>query len=189
MAGRPGTRGVTKRYNKRIMLTDNQQSELTARIQTVLSPEGLQGDKRDAALQAVMQIIADGLPYYKWVGVYFHDNGVLNLGPYVGAETEHTLIPVGTGVCGTAVAENRNVLVDDVRELTNYLACSTQTRSEIVVLIHDAQTGQILGQIDADGHEVGAFDQSDERFLEGVARLIAPHLLAPVGDTTAEAAR
>lgn len=160
------------------MITETQSRELTAQIQAVLAPESRREGDRETVLQAVMQTIAHGLPHYHWVGVYFHDNGVLNLGPYVGAETSHTLIPVGTGVCGTAVAENRNVVISDVRELTNYLACSVEARSEIVVLIRDAQTGQIVGQIDADGHEVGSFDQSDEQFLETVARLVAPHLLA-----------
>lgn len=155
------------------MITDTQQSQVIAQIQAALARE----TDREFALQAVMQTIADHLPHYKWVGVYLHDNGVLNLGPYVGKETSHTLISVGTGVCGTAVAENRNLVVADVRELSNYLACSVETRAEIVVLIHDAQTGQILGEIDADGHEVKAFDNSDERFLQAVGQLLAPRLL------------
>ncbi|MBC8100969.1 MAG: GAF domain-containing protein, partial [Cytophagales bacterium] len=110
------------------------------------------------------------------VGVYLLDGGVLNLGPYVGAATEHTLIPVGRGVCGTAVAEGRNLVVDDVRTLNNYLSCSLDTRSEIVVLIRDPETSQILGQIDADGHAVGAFDESDERLLKQIAARLAPLL-------------
>lgn len=132
---------------------------------------------RDEAVRAVMRLIHERLPHYNWVGVYLLDVGMLNLGPYVGAETEHTLIPVGRGVCGTAVAQNRNMVVEDVRALDNYLACSLETRSEIVVLIRDPETGQILGQIDADGHQVGAFDASDEAFLEQVAARLAPVLL------------
>ena len=62
-------------------------------------------------------------------------------------------------------------MIDDVRELTNYLACSTQTRSEIVVLIRRGE--EILGQIDIDGHTVGAFDMADEVFLEHVAEVLA----------------
>lgn len=112
------------------------------------------------------------LPNYDWVGVYWLRGNRLELGPFVGAPTEHKVIPVGRGVCGTAVAEGRNQLVADVRELENYLACSLETRSEIVVLIRSSD-GSILGQIDADGHEVGAFDQSDEELLTKVAELIA----------------
>jgi len=114
----------------------------------------------------------DLLPAYHWSGIYRLDGDQLHLDAYVGAATDHTTIPVGRGVCGTAVAENANQIVADVRELTNYLACSLQTRSEIVVLIRDAE-GAILGQIDIDGHEVRAFDASDEALLERIARLLA----------------
>jgi len=108
------------------------------------------------------------LPHYNWSGIYRLDGKILILDEFVGASTDHTRIPVGQGVCGTAVAENKNQVVDDVRERTNYLSCSTQTRSEIVVLIKRGD--EILGQIDIDGHEVGAFDESDEGLLEGIAR-------------------
>ena len=80
-------------------------------------------------------------------------------------------IPVGRGVCGTAVAEDANQVVTDVRQLDNYLACSVSTRSEIVVLIRDEN--EILGQIDIDGHQVGQFDQTDEAMLERVAAILA----------------
>jgi GAF domain-containing protein len=82
-------------------------------------------------------------------------------------------IPVGRGVCGTAVAENMNQIIEDVRELDNYLACNLETRSEIVVLIRHPDTGKILGQIDVDGTEVGAFDESDEALLEVIGERIA----------------
>ena len=155
------------------MVTQEQATQLLAEIDSALN--ALEG--RDAAVQAAMRLIAKRLPHYNWVGVYVLDGGVLNLGPYVGAHTEHTLIAVGHGVCGTAVAEGRNIVVDDVRTLDNYLACSLDTRSEIVVLIRDPETAQILGQIDADGHTVGAFDSSDEHLLRLIAVRLAPRLL------------
>lgn len=127
---------------------------------------------RDSATGKAMELIARHLPYYRWVGVYWLEGDTLVLGPYVGAQTDHTRIPVGRGVCGTAVAQNRNQLVADVRQLDNYLACSLETRSEIVVLIRDGQ-GAILGQIDADGHGVGDFDEEDEAFLGEVAARLA----------------
>jgi len=113
----------------------------------------------------------DALPGYDWSGIYRLEADSLLLDEYVGAETDHTHIAIGVGVCGTAVKEDRNVLVEDVRQLSNYLACSLQTRSEIVVLIRRGE--HVLGQIDIDGHEVGAFDASDEAFLENLGNLIA----------------
>lgn len=126
----------------------------------------------EAAVKAAMQAIQRSLPYYKWVGVYMLEGDELKLGPYEGAKTEHLSIPVGRGVCGMAVADNSNQLIPDVRQLDNYLACSLETRSEIVVLIRAADS-RILGQIDADGHGVGDFDERDEAFLGEVARLLA----------------
>jgi len=114
----------------------------------------------------------DTLDDYNWSGIYALHGDLLKLDAYVGAATDHTEIPVGRGVCGTAVAENANQVIDDVRELQNYLACSLQTRSEIVVLIRDDE-GNILGQIDIDGHRVGAFDASDEAMLEAMAKELA----------------
>ncbi len=114
----------------------------------------------------------DALPEYHWSGIYRLEGDTLVLDAYVGAATDHTHIPVGRGVCGTAVAERSNQVIADVRELDNYLACSLQTRSEIVVLIY-SEDGTILGQIDIDGHTVGAFDASDESMLEELARELA----------------
>lgn len=114
----------------------------------------------------------DTLVDYNWSGIYVLDGDMLKLDAYVGAATDHTEIPVGRGVCGTAVAENANQVIADVRELDNYLACSLQTRSEIVVLIHDPE-GNILGQIDIDGHRVGAFEASDEALLSELATVLA----------------
>jgi len=108
---------------------------------------------------------------YNWCGVYRLEGDTLVLDEYVGEETEHTRIPVGRGVCGTSVAENKNQVIEDVNALGNYLACSISTKSEIVVLIR--RGGEILGQIDIDGHEVGAFDASDEAFLEALAAILS----------------
>lgn len=155
------------------MVTTEQTQTILAEIDAGLPK--LEG--RDAAIHATLTIVRRHLPYYDWLGVYLLDGGVLNLGPYLGAATEHTLIPVGRGICGTAVAEERDIVVDDVRAVENYLACSLDTRSEIVVLIHDLQNGRILGQIDADGHKVGAFDESDAALLRAVAERLAPRLM------------
>ena len=125
-----------------------------------------------AALRQEAMELVSGLTGYNWSGIYRLERDGLHLDEFVGDETEHTFIPVGKGVCGQAIAENRNQIIDDVRKLDNYLACSTKTKSEIVVLFRSDQ-GQVLGQIDIDGHEVGAFDESDERFLARVSEILA----------------
>ena len=123
----------------------------------------------DEALRAVVALLAAARPAWDWVGVYLLAGDVLVLGPHVGAPTEHTRIPVGTGVCGTAVARGQNMVVPDVRELDNYLACSTATQSEIVVLIRDGD--QVVGQFDVDSDQVAAFGPGDEALLGHIATL------------------
>lgn len=127
---------------------------------------------RGFALRKQAMEMLDTLPGYDWSGIYRMEDGVLVLDAYVGAATDHTRIEVGVGVCGTAVATGQNQVVDDVRNLSNYLSCSVHTRSEIVVLIRDT-SGQILGQIDIDGHETGRFTSTDEVFLEEMGKILA----------------
>src|SRR5215510_4395422 len=90
----------------------------------------------EAAVRGAHQIS----PRFDWTGIYelFPDN-VLRLGPFIGSPTDHVFIGVGTGVCGTAVAEKRNLNIPDVRKISNYLACSTETRSELVILIRSGE--------------------------------------------------
>jgi len=156
------------------MVTPDQKEQILSALEKIISSSA----ERATIPHEAMQLIARYLPHYNWVGIYILDGGILVLGPYIGAATEHTTIPIGRGVCGTAVATGENQVVTDVRTLDNYLSCSVETRSEIVVLIRDPQSGAILGQIDADGHTVGAFDQSDEELLEIIAHRLAPYLLS-----------
>ncbi len=127
------------------------------------------------AVQSVMEHLKANRKDFHWVGVYLLKDNMLHVGPYTGPVTDHVRIPVGKGVCGTAVLENKNQLVDDVSSLDNYLACNLETRSEIVVLVRDAK-GSIIGQIDIDSTKVKAFGAEDESFLEQVAGLIAHHM-------------
>lgn len=143
---------------------------LLERITRIINTDG----DPAAAIQSVMQTIKDAFPEFYWVGVYILHGDELRLGPFVGPATDHLRIPVGRGVCGTAVATGRNQLVDDVRELDNYLACNLETRSEIVVLVRAPATREIIGQIDIDCTVAGRFGAQDEAFLDEVATLIAP---------------
>ncbi len=140
-------------------------SELVAR----LAERRAAGARRDALLRAAVEGIEAASNEYDWVGVYLLEEGELRLHNYIGEETEHTRIAVGHGVCGTAVAENRDINVPDVRALDNYIACSAHTRSEIVVLIRDPETDAVHGQLDLDSDREAAFGDEDERELKVVA--------------------
>ena len=106
---------------------------------------------------------------FHWVGVYLLNDNVLELGPFIGAPTEHTRIPVGTGVCGTAVAEDRDLNIPDVKAHSNYLACSAETKSEFVALIRHPD-GKVVGQIDIDSHEAAAFGPAEETAVKAIAQ-------------------
>ena len=111
-------------------------------------------------------------PRFHWTGIYeLYPDDVLRLGPFIGAPTDHVFIAVGRGVCGTAVAENRNINVPDVTRAPNYLACSSETRSELVILIRKG--GKIFAQIDVDSHELDAFDHDAVTHVEKVADYLA----------------
>jgi L-methionine (R)-S-oxide reductase len=120
------------------------------------------------ALGSAVDHVATLSPKFNWVGIYVLKGDVLELGPYIGAPTEHTQIPVGVGVCGAAVAGNKDMNVPDVTGVENYLACSLETASELVVLIR-ARDGRILGQIDIDSHTRGAFGPAEEEAVRRVA--------------------
>jgi GAF domain-containing protein len=128
---------------------------------------------RDEKLLSVCQLLQDNIDYYNWVGFYFanHDTKTLHLGPYVGAETDHTVIPFGKGICGQVAVSNDNFVVPDVAAQDNYIACSFTVKSEIVVPLF--VDGKNIGQIDIDSHVIDPFTVADERFLEFVNQEIA----------------
>jgi L-methionine (R)-S-oxide reductase len=128
-------------------------------------------ENRGAELRHEAMRLLSNIEGYDWCGIYRLEGSDLELDQYVGEPTEHTRIPIGQGVCGTAVAENSNQVIKDVREIDNYISCSLDTRSEIVVLIH--LDGEILGQIDIDSRQVGKFAREDEHFLEQMATVLA----------------
>jgi GAF domain-containing protein len=129
----------------------------------------------EAAAQRVVEELHNRFGHYDWVGIYWVDAPAqeLVLGPWIGPEaTEHTRIPIGVGICGAAAASGRTEIVDDVNADPRYLACFATTRSEIVVPIF--ADGQVVGEIDIDGSDASAYDETDARFLEEVAALLAP---------------
>lgn len=142
------------------------------RICRALDDLARQDHSFEKLLGAAVDLLHRSNPRFHWTGIYelFPDN-VLRLGPFLGAPTDHVFIAVGRGVCGTAVAEKRNINVPDVSKADNYLACSTATRSELVVLIRKGD--RIFAQIDIDSHEPDAFDGGAVTQVERVADWLA----------------
>lgn len=128
---------------------------------------------RDEKLLTICELLNKSVEYYNWVGFYFanHDTQTLHLGPYVGAETDHTVIPFGKGICGQVAVSNDNFVVPDVAAQDNYIACSFTVKSEIVVPLF--VNGINIGQIDIDSHVIDPFTEADERFLEFVNEEVA----------------
>lgn len=130
------------------------------------------GASLEEILSRTVELLHNSNRRFHWTGIYelFPDN-VLRLGPFIGAPTDHVFIAVGQGVCGTAVAEKRNINVPDVSKAPNYLACSAATRSELVVLVR--RQGIIYAQIDIDSHELNAFDPGTVAQVETIADCLA----------------
>ncbi|MGE0439758.1 MAG: GAF domain-containing protein [Gemmatimonadales bacterium] len=130
---------------------------------------------RDAGRQGLLQLAADRIqaagPPYTSVYLYMLHGDILELEAFTGRETDHTRIPVGKGVCGTAVATGQDQNVGDVRAIGNYLACNLDTRSELVVLIRRGET--ILGQIDVDSDVPDPFTSEEEAETRKVADALA----------------
>jgi GAF domain-containing protein len=123
---------------------------------------------RDEKLLNICKLLNESIEYYNWVGFYFanHETKTLHLGPYIGAETDHTVIPFGKGICGQVAVSNENFVVPDVAAQDNYIACSFTVKSEIVVPLF--VNGVNIGQIDIDSHVIDPFTEADETLLQEI---------------------
>ena len=128
------------------------------------------GDATAAQKHAVAALKASR-PHYNWVGIYLLDGDELVLGPYLGKPSPHVRILLNRGICGAAASQKQTIVVDDVHSDPRYLACSIETKSEIVVPIMDGD--RVLGEIDIDSDQPAAFGSQDRRLLEHVARALA----------------
>jgi L-methionine (R)-S-oxide reductase len=127
--------------------------------------------KNRLSFEAV-QLLKDNCPHYDWVGIYSLESGdELVLGPFLGKPSPHTRIKVGSGICGAAAQERDTIIVDDVNSDPRYLACSLETKSEIVVPIF--KEGKVVGELDIDSHTPAAFGDQDKHFLEEVCEILA----------------
>jgi len=141
------------------------------RVVAALRGAFARGVGREGLLALAAERIRSAGPPYTSVYLYMLRGDELVLEAYAGRETEHTRIPVGRGVCGTAVVTGRDQNVPDVRAVENYIACNAWTRSELVVLIRRGAT--VLGQIDVDSDEPDPFTPDEEAAVRRVADALA----------------
>jgi len=145
-------------------------SEAT-KVVRALRAAHLHEEGRRALLQMACGRIRSWGPPFTSVYAYMLHGSDLELEAYAGRETEHTRIPVGKGVCGTAVAEQRDQNVADVSVIGNYLACNVFTKSELVVLIRRGD--HILGQIDIDSDVPNGFGEREHAEVKEIADALA----------------
>lgn len=120
-------------------------------------------------LEKVARLLHTDVPHYDWVGFYILDSihNELVLGPFAGAPTEHTRIGIGKGICGQVAESKSKMIIQDVSDQENYLSCSIDVQSEIVIPI--LKDGIFLAEIDIDSHAYSPFTEDDERLLEYIA--------------------
>ena len=129
-------------------------------------------------MQKLCALLHDRMLKYNWVGFYMIDGSenppMLALEAFVGAMTPHTRIPLNQGICGAAASSGQTIVVDDVSKDPRYLACSLETKSEIVVPIF--ARGKVVGELDIDSHFRAAFSVEDKEFLEHCAAVVGTNL-------------
>ncbi len=146
----------------------------------LLKVESLAQSAKDSKelMRGVVEVLQENLLKYNWVGFYMLDNSgkepMLQLGEFVGAMTPHTRIPLDQGICGAAAASGKTVVVDDVNSDPRYLACSLETKSEIVVPIF--AHGSVVGELDIDSHFAAAFGPEDRKLCEECAKIVGKFL-------------
>ena len=141
-------------------------NQLTELAQTVPSSQEL--------MPAMVKVLHERMLKYNWVGFYLLEPGaqppMLVLGAFEGAMTPHTRIPLHQGICGAAASCGLTVVVDDVNKDPRYLACSWETKSEIVVPVF--VRGKVVGELDIDSHDAAAFTAEDQELVQHCARLV-----------------
>ncbi len=131
-----------------------------------------------ALMRGVCELLHERMLKYNWVGFYMLEPGtqppVLVLETFVGAMTPHTRIPLNQGICGAAASSGKMIVVDDVSKDTRYLACSLETKSEIVVPVFIRK--QVAGELDIDSHFSAAFGAEDQKLVQYCAEVVGKKL-------------
>lgn len=126
-------------------------------------------------LQKIVDLLYNTFDKYDWIGIYIIKNNNLVLGPWKGDKpTEHTIIPIGKGICGAAAKSGITEVVSNVKKDNRYLSCFIETKSEIVVPIKNRN--ETIGEIDIDSNKKNAFNEKDIIFLEKIADMLNKHI-------------
>lgn len=128
-------------------------------------------NNRDEILQKIAELLDREVPQFNWTGFYLSSdtkNRMLELGPYVGEATDHIEIPFGKGICGQAAETLDTFVVQDVSKADNYLACSVDVKSELVVPI--MKNGEFVGELDIDSHTKNAISDEHKRLCEWICK-------------------
>ncbi len=132
----------------------------------------------DQLMEDITLLLNKEMLKYNWVGFYMLEAEanppMLALGHYQGAMTPHSRIPLNQGICGAAASSGKTVVVDDVKKDPRYLACSLETKSEIVVPVF--VNGKVAGELDIDSHFLAAFSDEDRKLIEYCAQLVGKRL-------------
>ncbi len=146
---------------------EESQEAILGQIQSLV----VSGKPKNFVLNETVRLLKEHFAKFNWVGFYLMEENELALGPYLGKPTPHTRIKFDSGICGAAVREEKTIIVPDVKSDPRYLACSLETKSEIVVPIRKGE--KVVGEIDIDSDELEAFEEQDKTFLEKLSQLLS----------------
>lgn len=149
------------------MTKEEKYEMLTSQIAALVDGE----DDGVSVMANVSAAIQEAMGFF-WTGFYIEKNGQLRLGPFQGSVACYR-IDHGKGVCGTAYEERKTIIVPDVEQFPGHIACSSLSRSEIVVPYFDDQQ-RVRGVLDIDSRELNTFDETDRKHLEAIVSIIAP---------------
>ena len=138
---------------------------LTAQVKSLI-----EGEKDSVSVMANVSAAVHEAMGFFWTGFYIVHGDELHLGPFQGS-VACMHIPFGRGVCGTAWKEAKTIVVPDVEEFPGHIACSSLSRSEIVVPVFDA-VGKVKAVLDIDSKELNTFDEIDQKWLEEIVRYL-----------------
>lgn len=154
-------------HEKMIMDKQKQYNLLVTQVKSLVEGE----DDAISVMANVAALIHETMKFW-WTGFYIVRNEELHLGPFQGPVACYR-IKRGKGVCGTAWEHNETIVVQDVEQFPGHIACSSESRSEIVVPVRDSN-GEVIAVLDIDSRELATFDDTDSLHLEAISAIIAP---------------